>query len=168
MTVMPTGMIVGANGAWAAMAKNVKPETFATMVQVARDIYPHDRVADKYYAMVVEGLDGGAGKSEDDKKLLEQGVAELNKAAGGSYTGTGWEKDRVALLEAIESSGRSFRRFAAVLSWVSTTTRKYGRSSDTKARAPRKAAISNAASMTSTGSTRSEGGQEHGRQIRTQ
>ncbi|MDH3741395.1 MAG: Twin-arginine translocation pathway signal [Hyphomicrobiales bacterium] len=105
MTVMPTGMIVGADSAWAAMAKNIKPETFATLVQMARDIYPHDKVSDKYYAMVVEGLDAGAGKADEDKALLEDGVAELNKAASGSYMQVGWEKDRVALLQAIESSG---------------------------------------------------------------
>lgn len=105
MTVMPTGMIIGADSAWAAMAKNIKPETFATLVQMARDIYPHDKVADKYYAMVVEGLDAGAGKSGDDLKLLEHGVTELNTAASGSYMKVGWEKDRVGLLQAIESSG---------------------------------------------------------------
>ena len=105
MTVMPTGMIVGADSAWAAMAKNLKPETFATLVQMARDIYPHDKVADKYYAMVIEGLDGAAGKSDGDKSLLEDGVSELNKAASGSYMKMGWEKDRVAVLQGIETSG---------------------------------------------------------------
>ena len=45
MTVASSGMIVGADSAWAAMAKAVKPESFATLVQMARDIYPHDRLA---------------------------------------------------------------------------------------------------------------------------
>lgn len=105
MTVMPTGMIVGANSAWAAMAKNVQPETFATMVQMARDIYPHDRVADKYYAKVVEGLDEAAGKSDDDRKMMDDGAAALNKASGGNYLDVAWESDRVKLLQDIQDGG---------------------------------------------------------------
>ena len=109
MTVASSGMIVGADSAWAAMAKAVKPESFATLVQMARDIYPHDRLADKYYAKVIEGLDGAAAKSADDKAMLEGGVADLNKAAQAAhkmdYTAVGWEADRVVLLKAMESSG---------------------------------------------------------------
>ena len=93
------------NGDRKLLAKNIKPETFATLVQMARDVYPHDKIADKYYAMVVEGLDAAAGKSKDDKFLLEDGVAELNKAASGSYMNVGWEADRVTLLKGIETSG---------------------------------------------------------------
>ncbi len=85
MSIASSGMIVGADSAWAAMAKAVKPESFATLVQMARDIYPHDRLADKYYAKVIEGLDGAAAKSEDDKTLLEAGVADLNKAAQAAH-----------------------------------------------------------------------------------
>ncbi len=109
MTVMPTGMIVGADSAWAAMAKAIKPDSFATLVQMARDIYPHDKVADKYYAMVIEGLDEAAGKSDADRTLLEDGVAELNKAAAAgrdrSYLQVGWEAERVEILKGMESSG---------------------------------------------------------------
>ncbi len=109
MSIASSGMIVGADSAWAAMAKAVKPESFATLVQMARDIYPHDRLADKYYAKVIEGLDGAAAKSDDDKTLLESGVADLNKAAQAThkvdYAAVGWEAERVALLKAMESSG---------------------------------------------------------------
>ena len=107
-TVMPSGMIVGADSAWAASAKALKPETFATLVQMSRDTYPHDRVADKFYAKSVQAFDDAAAKSEDDKALFENGVTGLNEAAKGAhgvpYAEIGWEIDRVALLRSIEKS----------------------------------------------------------------
>ena len=109
LTVMPGGMIVGADSAWAMAAKNLKPETFATLVQMSRDTYPHDRIADKHYAKAAMAFDAAAGKSADDKKLFEDGVAALDKAAmdahGVPYAKVGWEIQRVALLKAIESGG---------------------------------------------------------------
>ena len=54
-------------------------------------------------------FDDAAGKSADDKKLFEDGVAALDKAAmaahGVPYAKVGWEIQRVALLKAIESGG---------------------------------------------------------------
>ncbi len=78
MTVMPGGVIVGTDSAWAATAQALQPETFATLVQMARDIYPHDRIADHFYAKVVESFDQAAAGSEDDKLVFEQGVAGLD------------------------------------------------------------------------------------------
>ena len=104
-TIMPGGMIVGAGNAWAAKAKSLKPETFATLVQMARDVYPHDFVLDKFYANVVSGFDEAAAKSKDDKKVFENGVAQLNSTAdskhGLAYIDVKWEGERVALLRNI-------------------------------------------------------------------
>ena len=84
MTVMPSGMIVGADSAWAAMAKHIKPETFATLVQMSRDVYPHDKVADKYYAMVVEGLDAGCvGRTEVEDGLVGGQLGVVRVRVGG-------------------------------------------------------------------------------------
>ena len=108
MTVMPGGMIVGADHAWAATATALKPETFATLVQMSRDTYPHDRLGDQFYAKAVQSFDQAAAKSEDDKALFENGVTGLNEAAKGahgvSYVDVGWEIQRVALLRAMEKS----------------------------------------------------------------
>lgn len=108
MTILPTGMIVGANRAWAASAVALKPQTFATLVQISRDVYPHDRIPDKHYVLAVESFDKAAAGSESDKAMFEDGVAELDEAAddahGRSYVDVGWEADRVALLRAMEES----------------------------------------------------------------
>ncbi|MGI9406592.1 MAG: gluconate 2-dehydrogenase subunit 3 family protein [Hyphomicrobiaceae bacterium] len=106
-SIMPGGVVSGK--AWAATPKALKPETFATLVQMSRDIYPHDRFADGIYAKAVEGLDGGAATDPDALKLLEDGVSALNASAKtahkNDYANVGWEIDRVALLRAIETGG---------------------------------------------------------------
>ena len=108
LTVMPGGMIVGAGNAWAVSAKALKPDTFATLVQMARDIYPHDHVADKYYAKVVSSFDEAAVKAEADKGFFEGGVKALNRSAVGAhgvpYIQVSWEAQRVALLRDMEKA----------------------------------------------------------------
>jgi hypothetical protein len=80
----------------------------AALVQMARDIYPHDRVADKYYAIAVRSHDEKAAEDADYRALIEDGVAGLNTLAAAhgakSYLATGWEADRVAILREIEGS----------------------------------------------------------------
>lgn len=106
------GAIIGGDGAWAMPVKNLKPETMQTLIQMARDIYPHDHLADKYYALAVAGYDEKAGADAAVKTLVEEGVASLDTIAqsrhGARYVGVGWEADRVAILKQIES-GKFFQ-----------------------------------------------------------
>ena len=107
--VAGAGFLAHATDAWAVELKALSPEVMATLIQMARDIYPHDRIADEYYAIAVKGHDDTAASDAAHKALIEDGVADLDaraKAAGApSYLGTGWEADRVALLRQIESGG---------------------------------------------------------------
>ena len=118
MTVLPTGMIIGAQNAWSARAETLKPESFATLVQACRDIYPHDQLVDSYYANVVAGFDTEAAGDAAQKNLLENGVSELDAAAqnahGINYLAVGWEIRRVDLLRAIES-GAFFQKLRSTL-----------------------------------------------------
>ena len=106
MSVMPGGLILGANNAWAASPKAISADTFACLVQACRDIYPHDDLADSYYAKVVEGFDDAAADSDEEKKVLEDGAAMLDAKAesahGSPYMHVGWEADRTAILREIE------------------------------------------------------------------
>jgi len=108
LTVMPSGAIVGAGNAWAANAKGLNADTFATLVQMARDIYPHDRIADKYYAKVVASFDEAATKDSADKATFEDGVSALNNAATKAYkvpyAQVAWESQRVGLLRGMEKN----------------------------------------------------------------
>ena len=100
---------VGANfvcapdAAWALEVTALKPETMATLIVMARDIYPHDRLADSYYAVAVKGYD-----TAEQAEAVEAGVAALDAAAQGagfaSYAAVPWEADRVAILRGMEGS----------------------------------------------------------------
>jgi hypothetical protein len=106
--VTPAGLILGRNQAWSAAAEALNPETFATLVQMSRDIYPHDQVEDRFYAAAVSGLDSGAKSDAALKTLLEDGIAGLDKSAMGlkstAYRGLTDESARVGLLKDIEAS----------------------------------------------------------------
>jgi hypothetical protein len=99
---MPSTMITGQ--AFAAAPVALKPETFTTLIKMARDIYPHDKLADAIYAAVIEGHDKAAKDDAAKARLFEEGVAALNTAAGGDYAKVEKEDDRVALLKAIETT----------------------------------------------------------------
>lgn len=91
--------------AWGMEVKALKPETMATLIQMARDVYPHDQVPDKFYAIAMKGYDDKAGTDEAAKKMVEDGIADLDAKAGASgYRGLGWEEQRVAVLKQIETT----------------------------------------------------------------
>ncbi len=101
--VVGPGFLAGKDAAWATETVALKPETMATLVQMARDIYPHDRIPDPLYVVAVKGYDTAEAAPE-----IEAGIAGLNAAAEGAgfanYLDAGWEKDRVALLKGMEKS----------------------------------------------------------------
>jgi hypothetical protein len=101
--VMGAGFVAGADAAWAYETTALKPETMATLIQMARDIYPHDRIATEFYATAVKGHDTAEAAPE-----IEAGIAALDAAAQGagfaSYLDAGWEADRAAILRGMEHS----------------------------------------------------------------
>ncbi|EYD76889.1 Tat (Twin-arginine translocation) pathway signal sequence domain protein [Rubellimicrobium mesophilum DSM 19309] len=105
--------VTGQSAAWAVEVAALKPETMATLVQMARDIYPHDRIPDDRYVVAVKGYD-----TPEQAPMIEEGIAALNAAARGkgfdSYLAAGWEDDRVAMLKAIEQ-GEFFQTIRAGL-----------------------------------------------------
>jgi len=106
--VAGAGFLAHARDAWAMELKALSPETMATLIQMSRDIYPHDRVPDMHYAIAVKAHDDEAAEDAAFKTMIEEGVVALDAAAqasgGSSYLGTGWEIDRVALLRGIEGT----------------------------------------------------------------
>ncbi|MGB2069520.1 MAG: Twin-arginine translocation pathway signal [Candidatus Puniceispirillaceae bacterium] len=97
------GFIAAPNAAWAMEVTHLQPGTMATLVQMARDVYPHDQISDEFYAAAMKGYD-----TADAKAAIEDGVAALNAAAVGqgyaSYLDIGWERDRVDVLRSMDSS----------------------------------------------------------------
>lgn len=104
--VIGSGFIAADNAAWALEVKGVSPETMSTLVQMARDIYPHDRLGDALYAIAVKSHDTKAAEDPDYRQMLEAGVSRLDAAAIAAgfdrYRDIGWEKDRVAILQSLQ------------------------------------------------------------------
>jgi len=99
IAITSTGALINASEAWGLEVKGLKPETMKTLILVARDIYPHDKVPDRYYAIAMKGYDEKAATNPEVKAEIEAFVAALDGAAGpGGYVGRSWEADRVALL----------------------------------------------------------------------
>jgi hypothetical protein len=97
--------VISPDRAWGMEATALTPDTMATLITLARDIYPHDTVADRFYAIAVKGHDTKAASDPAHKSLIEQGIADLDKRAGeGGYRGLGWEDDRVRILHDIETT----------------------------------------------------------------
>lgn len=89
-------------------AQKIGEENNRTLLRMARDIYPHDDLEDRYYQDVMLPL---ASKAETDAELLELlmiGVSALDQEAkaqfGKAYIDIPNEADRVSVLKAIESS----------------------------------------------------------------
>ncbi len=101
--VVGPGFLAASDAAWALETTAIKPETMAALVQMARDIYPHDRLADSFYVTAVKGYDTAETAAE-----IEAGIAALDAAAQGkghaSYLAAGWEAERVEILKSVEES----------------------------------------------------------------
>ena len=101
IAVVGAGFIAAPNATWALEVTEITERQMATLMQMARDIYPHDQVGDEFYAIAVKGYDDA-----NQKEFVEQGVAkldELARAAGApGYLETKWEDNRVALLKQIQ------------------------------------------------------------------
>ncbi len=101
--VIGANFVSGRDGAWATEMNALKPDTMATLIQMARDIYPHDKVADEFYAAAVKGYDVPEAVDETEAGILMlNGVAQ--DKGHGSYIDIGWERDRVDILRSIEDS----------------------------------------------------------------
>jgi hypothetical protein len=101
--VAGAGFIAAPNAAWAYQTTHLDAQVFATLVQMARDIYPHDRIPDENYVVAVKGYDNA-----DAAAGITAGTAALDAVAQGmgfgSYLDTGWERDRVDILRSMEDS----------------------------------------------------------------
>lgn len=102
------GVGISADAAWAQGAKNLSPHVAATLVKTARDLFPHDHLADSYYVTACAGYDTLAADPAK-KALLTDGVAQLDAAAkakfkADSYMALNWEADRTAILQGMTTT----------------------------------------------------------------
>jgi hypothetical protein len=70
---------------WAA-TRIISPSQAATLVIMARHLFPHDALGDQYYAAAVQTLDEQAATDPKLAAQLVEGVAKLDEAIGIPFT----------------------------------------------------------------------------------
>ncbi|MCI5053493.1 MAG: Twin-arginine translocation pathway signal [Pelagibacteraceae bacterium] len=107
LTVMGP-MVIGKNNAWSATFKTIGADDAATLIQMARDTYPHDFLADRFYAKVIEGVEAQAGKDKAFKSMVGKELKKINSAAKkkykANYKDINRELERVDILKSNEKS----------------------------------------------------------------
>lgn len=102
-----TDIVVHPRAAWAQTMKNLPPDVARTLLQMARDIYPHDRLGDDAYARAIAPYDEAAADAKV-KELFVKGVEALDaaavKIASKPYAAVATEAERVKALKEIEGS----------------------------------------------------------------
>lgn len=105
-------MIAGVAGTARAAIPSLKtvpsPQASATLLKMARDIYPHDRIPDLYYAKAIETIDQKVSGTDSQSSLLADGVTALDAQANTlfqkPYAEIALEEDRLKVLKAIEAT----------------------------------------------------------------
>jgi hypothetical protein len=105
---LSVGMGISPDAAWAQASTNLTPHVAATLVKAARDIFPHDHLADSYYMTACSGYDALAADA-GKRALLTDGVEQLDQAARTKFKATNYlavlrEADRVTLLQSISDT----------------------------------------------------------------
>jgi hypothetical protein len=106
------GVIVASSGAvtlvfpatgWSAQLTVLNKHESNTLLSMTRQLYPHDKVEDKFYAVVVKALDEDASANADTAKQLKAGVTNLDKLAQGNWSELSPSK-RDAVLKKVKST----------------------------------------------------------------
>src|SRR5260370_34978892 len=75
-------MILAPDYAWALSTTALDAHTAQTLLVMARQLFPHDRLGDQYYATGVEAADKQAAGAAARRRLLTDGAPRLGGAPG--------------------------------------------------------------------------------------
>lgn len=84
---------------WALPLETLSAGEGAALIAMTRHVYPHDKLEDAVYALVVKDLDAEAQGNPETAALLREGIAELDRAGGGSWLDVPPERQLVLLKE---------------------------------------------------------------------
>ena len=105
-TLSVGGLMLPARDALAAELTHLGAAIGKTLLVMARDIFPHDKIADRYYMQAIEPYDAKAAEDPALAKLIRDGVAQLDAMAKASfnkpYAEVDTEAQRLSLLYGIE------------------------------------------------------------------
>lgn len=86
---------------WAVELKKLSKDDGEAIMKMGRTLYPHAKLPDAVYALLAKDIDGACAGSADTEKMVKEGIAELNKAAGGKFAGADDAK-RLSIVKAME------------------------------------------------------------------
>lgn len=103
--VAASGIVAEASAAAEATPKfsTLSPAEGKTLLQVARQIFPHRKLGDAPYWTVVSQLDAAAQADPSVAKMLADGVAQLDSSQGSKFVDLS-DKQKVDALKSIETS----------------------------------------------------------------
>ena len=102
MGVIATGSVLATlapSPVWALELKQLTASEGKTLMALGRVLYPHKKLPDAVYALLAKDLDGNAAALP----VLRDGIAALDKAAGGSFNKAAAAK-KLSLVKAIEGT----------------------------------------------------------------
>lgn len=88
---------------WAVELKTLSKAEGETLMKMGRTLFPHKRLSDAVYALLAKDLDAKASADPAAAKLLKEGIAGLNQAAGGSFAKAS-EAKRLQIVTALEGT----------------------------------------------------------------
>lgn len=93
----------GTHIALAANLTALNTEQAKAMLAMARQLFPHDQLGDEYYWVVVESIDADMAASPELATRIRDGLAQLNAAAGGDFSGAGADR-QIAAMQKLEGT----------------------------------------------------------------
>lgn len=106
MGTIATGSVLFAlapSPVWALALTTLTEDEGTTLLQMARVLYPHDKLPDAVYALLVKDLDTAASTDAAMSGQLRAGIQELNRLAGGKFASAD-DKTRLTAVTAMEKS----------------------------------------------------------------
>jgi hypothetical protein len=104
VTVSGVAIVGNADTAqWTSGLKTLNAHEGETLLKVARQIFPHDRLGDTDYVVVVMDLDTEAGTTPEIAKLLRDGVANLDGAGNAKFV-TLSDDQQIVILQKTQDS----------------------------------------------------------------
>ena len=113
LMTITSSAVIHTTEAWGLETAVVAPEQMRTLIKMARDIFPHDQLADKFYAVACKPYEAKAAADPKLKGIIDAGLKRLDDVAKAAhkvpYAQVGWEAERVVLLKAV-SDGALFKK----------------------------------------------------------
>jgi len=89
--------------AWALELKKLSTAEGQTLMAMGRILFPHKKLPDAVYALLAKDLDGKASGDAGAAKMLQDGIAWLNKSGGGDFAKAS-EKQRNDIVRGLEGT----------------------------------------------------------------